>query len=164
MPQLSHWSRGKQQSSSVPMESRDGSREEGESLGEERRDQGHRGGRQKEFGGSGAGRAGAEERLWTSRRALKRRQEEKKKQEKMCGERILPWDGAGHSAAVPMQNSKPPELINISTHFLRQAASLTLQRDPRRQSKGFVTAETVKPPPAPCSYPQRAPRAVSDST
>jgi len=82
----------------------------------------------------------------------------------MRGERILPRDGAGHSAAVPVQNSKPPELINIPTHFPSRAANLTRQSDPRRRSRGFVTAVTAEPPPAPRSYPRRAPRAVSGST
>lgn len=41
-----------------------------ESLGEERRDQGHRERWQKEIGGSRAGRAGAKKQLWTSHRAL----------------------------------------------------------------------------------------------
>lgn len=38
---------------------------------------------------------------------LKKIREKKKKKtkKKMCGERILPQDRAGHSAAVPMQNS-----------------------------------------------------------
>lgn len=95
---------------------------------------------------------------------LKEKRRGKNNKKKLCGERILPQDGAGRSAAVPVQNSKPPELINISSHLLRQAASLTLPRDPRRWSREFVTAEAVEAPPAPRSSPRRALRAVLDAT
>lgn len=70
----------------------------------------------------------------------------------------MPRDGAGRSAAVPVQNSKPPEpvaLINISAHFLTTASKLTLRRDARSRSRGVVTAETVAPPPPPRSDARR---------
>lgn len=68
-----------------------------------------------------------------------------------CSRAKLKATGAGHTHyyfhSLPKTGSKPD-----------------LQRDPRRRSRGFVTAEAVEPPPASRSYPCRAPRAVSDST
>lgn len=133
------------------MESRGGRREEGESLGGTRG--GEEGGR-RGLEGAELGEPGQRSSSGPPAGHLKEDEEGGETQEKMRGARILPWDGAGHSAAVPLQNSEPPELvtlINISAHFLTRAARLTLQRDPRCRSGGFVPAE---PPPAPRCSPR----------
>lgn len=63
------------------------------------------------------------------------------------GLRIPPWDRGEHSAAAPMQNSKRPQLINISPHFLRPAASLTLRRDPGDRAEGLSQHGHLAPAP-----------------
>lgn len=54
--------------------------------------------------------------------------------------RILPRGGAGHSAAVPVQASKPPELLpllNSSTHLLAPGSEPDPTERPHKGAKGL---------------------------
>lgn len=64
--------------------------------------------------------------------------------------RILPRGGAGHSVAVPVQASKPPELVsllNSSTHLLAPGSEHDPAERPHKGAKGLSQRENTSPLP-----------------
>lgn len=64
--------------------------------------------------------------------------------------RILPRGGAGHSVAVPVQASKPPELVsllNSSTHLLASGSEHDPAERPHKGAKGLSQRENTSPLP-----------------
>lgn len=63
---------------------------------------------------------------------------------------ILPRDGAGHSTAVPVQDSEPPELIallNSSTRLLAPGSKPDPAETPAREQRVCPSGDSASPLP-----------------